>query len=142
MDAAAQRGAIWVGGEFGGEGCTTTAFVRRLEDGIAGLLDRFGVVAAEKPRSATTTRLLAAGEPSRIVYAEASGVMEPVADLGADVKPGDVAAIVHTPEHPDREPTTYRFEIPGVVLARRAMGRIEPGDCLYETFSDYVGPLA
>ncbi|MSP83676.1 MAG: deacylase [Alphaproteobacteria bacterium] len=142
MDAAAGRGIIWVGGEFGGEGRVTPAYVGLLDDGIAGLLDHLDVVKDPKPRSATPTRLVTAGGPERIVYAAEAGVMEPVAKLGADVKPGDVAAIMHCPEIPDREPVTYRFEAPGVVLARRAMGRVEPGDCLYETFVDYVGPLA
>lgn len=142
MDAAANRGVIWIGGEFGGEGRVTAAFVRLLEDGIDGLLHHLGVVMAERPRPARPTRLLGVGGPERIVYATTNGVMEPVAPLGGEVRPGDLAALLHEPFDPIREPLPYRFETEGVVLARRAMGRVEPGDCLYETFTDYAGPLA
>ncbi len=142
MDAAAGRGIVWVGGEFGGEGRVAPAYVRLLDDGIAGLLDHLGVVDDPVPRPAKPTRLVGPGGPERIVYATASGVMEPVAELGTDVEPGDLAALVHRPEDPGREPTAYRFEAPGVVLARRAMGRVEAGDCLYETFVDEPGPLS
>ena len=140
-DSAAELGVIWIGGEFGGEGKVTPDFVRLLDGGMTRLLDHLEIVKATQPLPELPTRLLATAGPERIVYAAAAGVMEPVAELGTDVKAGDLAALVHSPEDPARQPTPYRFEVPGVVLARRAMGRVEPGDCLYETFVDYRGPL-
>jgi hypothetical protein len=136
-DSAYKHRILNLGGEFGGQGVVTPGFVRRLEDGLARLLDHLGVVPSDRPLPPPEpVRFLESGPPGANVYAAMPGIMEPVAELGSRVEPGDVACLVHAPEHPDREPVPYRFEEPGLLISRRAMGRVEPGDCLAEVWVD------
>lgn len=137
-DSAFKHGLLNLGGEFGGQGIATPKLVRKLADGLARLLDHLGVVPAQGALPpGEPVRFMASPEMDANVYATVPGVMEPALELGAWVKAGDLACLVHTPEQPSREPVPHRFEQPGFLVARRAMGRVEPGDCLAELWIDY-----
>jgi hypothetical protein len=81
--------------------------------------------------------MLYAPDFSFFCYADGEGLFEPVAMLGSEVKKGDLAGYVHTPEHTGSRPETVKFDAGGVVVCQRIPGRIMRGDCLYHLGSDF-----
>lgn len=65
-------------------------------------------------------------------YARNSGLFEPLVELGSSATVGQLAALIHRPDEPNREPEQVVFESNGIVVCRRAMAKVERGDCLYE----------
>ncbi len=136
-DTAVPKGLMTLGGEFGGRGVVEPACVRLLAEGIDNLLAHLGVVEGVARPPATPTRLVVtpAGRDG-FVYATASGLFEPAHSLGATVAAGDVVGWLHAPDEPLREPVPQTADADGFIIARRAMGRAEPGDCLIELAQD------
>jgi len=135
-DVAGPAGLIALSGEFGGKGFVTPAYVRMLERGIENLLAHLGMVAGKPAPPAKPTRIIVWPPEGGLVYAPVAGIWEPTNELGDTVAAGDTVALIHVPEEPLREPVRVAAPAAGMMLARRAMGRVEPGDCLAELCID------
>ena len=133
MHAAARQGVVGLTTEMGGGGMVTPATLRLCEAGVRRVLHHLGVLPdlGDVPASGETTRLLEAPDFSFFVYAPDDGVFEPLVELGATVRMGDPAGLIHTPETPWRAPAAVAFEAAGIVLCKRVPGRTERGDCLF-----------
>jgi uncharacterized protein len=94
------------------------------------VLAHAGILApwAEPP---VQTRIVSIAHADNWTYASARGVFEPLALPGDEVKAGQPAALLHTPETPWIAPTEVAFARAGLVLCRRQPGRAELGDCLF-----------
>jgi hypothetical protein len=57
-------------------------------------------------------------------------------ELGDEVKAGQRAGFIHTPETPWQEPTEMTFTSDGLVICKRIPGRVERGDCLFHLGTD------
>lgn len=131
--AAARRGGIGLTTELGGGGRVTPAYVTLIEAGLRRYLREVGVCPNLDTEPAIhEPRLLYAGGDHQLVFARASGLFEPVVELGEEVEAGRLGAWIHTPEQPWRESQAVYFETAGVVICQRTLGRAEPGDCLFE----------
>ena len=85
----------------------------------------------------TKSRMLHAPDFSFFSYADGEGLFEPTARLGSEVKKGEIAGYVHTPENPGSKPETVYFDAGGVVVCQRIPGRVLRGDCLYHLGCDF-----
>jgi uncharacterized protein len=139
--AAAAQGVVALGGEFGGAGDVSIEGIELIETGMRRFLAYFEVM--ELPAGAPpapTTRWVEVRDQSYFVYASERGVFEPLVRLGDEVVAGQPAAHIHFVENPTRRPVTCHFEASGMVVCRRAIGRCEPGDCLFHLATDVPTP--
>ncbi len=142
-DGAIRRNALFLGTEMGGTGTVTPACLEMCFSGVARVLHKVG--ALKKPLVSPepiTTRMLHAPTFDYFAYARDIGLFEPVVELGDEVKKGDLAGRVHTPETPWEAPAEVFFEAAGLVLCKRVPGRVERGDCLFHLGTDFMMKIA
>jgi predicted deacylase len=135
--AAARRGLVSLGGEFGGGGDVDRASVAMLDRGVRNFLQFSGVMADAEPLPAPRgTRLVEVSSRDHYVYATESGLLEPLVDLGAEVQQGDLAGQIHFVDNPARPPVPCHFRRAGMVVCQRHFGRVQRGDCVAHLATD------
>ncbi len=136
--AAARRGLVSLGGEFGGGGDVNRASLAMLEQGVRNFLHFSGVMAKPQQSAAPQrgTRLMEVSSREHYVYAREAGLLEPVVDLGAEVREGDLAGMIHFVDNPARAPEPCQFRRSGMVVCQRHFGRVERGDCVAHLATD------
>ncbi|MBV8564176.1 MAG: succinylglutamate desuccinylase/aspartoacylase family protein [Methylobacteriaceae bacterium] len=135
--AANERKVPNLGGEFGSAGMVDRAGVALVEAGIRRFLAHFGILPKQAAKAAETpTRLMEIKGRHYYVYAPDHGVFEPAVDLGQDVSSGQLAGHVHFIDNPARPPVPCHFKASGMLICRRAMGRVERGDCVFHLATD------
>ncbi len=139
--AANARKIVALGGEFGGAGDVSIDGIRLIEAGMRRFLAHLEVMALPKDAPAPpATRFVEVKDRSYYVYAPERGIFEPLVRLGDQVEAGQPAARLHFVENPAREPVLCHFRQRGLVICRRAIGRCEPGDCLFHLATDMPTP--
>jgi hypothetical protein len=125
---------------MGGSGAVTPECLRYCESGVRRVLRHIGVwsgaVGADE-QPAAETRMLTAETWESFSYASEDGLFEPVVELGDEVVKGQLAARIHSPETPWREPAEVHFDAAGLVVCKRLPGRTERGDCLFHLGADF-----
>ena len=137
--AAARRGLVSLGGEFGGGGDVDRASLAMLDGGVQNFLRFTGVLAgapATTTDAAPATRLMEVASRDHYVYATEPGLLEPMVDLGAEVQGGQLAAQIHFVDNPARVPVPVHFRRAGMVVCQRHFGRVERGDCVAHLATD------
>lgn len=135
--AAARRGLVSLGGEFGGGGDVNRASLAMLEGGVRRFLAFAGVLAkSPEPQPQKGTRMMEVSSRAHYVYANEAGLLEPLVDLGAEVLAGDQAGRIHFVDNPAREPVICHFKRAGMVVCQRHFGRVERGDCVAHLATD------
>ncbi len=134
--AAGRRGLVSLGGEFGGGGDVNRASLAMLEGGVRRFLAFTGIMADAPEPEPRETRLIEVSSRDHYVYANEAGLLEPLVDLGADVRAGDVAGRIHFIDNPAREPVVCHFRRAGMVVCQRHFGRVERGDCVAHLGTD------
>jgi len=135
--AAARRGLVSLGGEFGGGGHVDRASLAMLDRGVRNFLQFSGVMADAEPLPTPRgTRLVEVNSRDHYVYASEAGLLEPLVDLGDEVRQGDLAGQIHFVDNPARAPVPCRFRRTGMVVCQRHFGRVERGDCVAHLATD------
>ena len=135
--AAARRGLVSLGGEFGGGGNVDRASLAMLDRGVRNFLQFSGVMADSETLPAPRgTRLVEVNSRDHYVYATEAGLLEPLVDLGAEVRQGDLAGQIHFVDNPARAPVACHFRRSGMVVCQRHFGRVERGDCVAHLATD------
>ncbi len=138
--AAVRQGCIAIGGEFGGAGVVLPQRLAAVERGLANLLAAAGVLPGRKVEATGPMRAMTSEDEALYVFAPDAGVFVPCVALGCEVAPGDPAGAIHNLEHPERAPVPVHFRAGGLVCCLRAIGRVEPGDCLAHQAVDTAWP--
>jgi predicted deacylase len=135
MGAANRKGVVNVMAELGGAGCVTRDVLRQTERGLRRILHAVGVLPDYIMDRAQGTRALhALGS----IYADGSGVFEPLKTIGEDVAENETVALIHHPETPGLEPDAVISPYGGLVLAMRSMAQVRRGDALFQIAADAV----
>ena len=135
--AAARRGLVSLGGEFGGGGDVNRDSLAMLDRGVRNFLQFSGVMADADPLPPPRgTRLVEVNSRDHYVYATESGLLEPLVDLGAEVRQGDLAGQIHFVDNPARPPVPCHFRRAGMVVCQRHFGRVQRGDCVAHLATD------
>ena len=135
--AAARRGLVSLGGEFGGGGNVDRSSLAMLDRGVRNFLQFSGVMADTEPLPPPQgTRLVEVSSRDHYVYATESGLLEPLVDLGAEVRQGDLAGQIHFVDNPARPPVPCHFRRAGMVVCQRHFGRVQRGDCVAHLATD------
>jgi hypothetical protein len=135
---AERQNVLHMGTELGGSGTVQPGVLKIAEAGVARLLHHFGVLREPlTTEPAPKTRILRVGGADYYVYAPDSGLFEPHAELGDEVKAGQSAGLVHFPDTPWREPSPVAFAHDGLVICKRIPGKTQRGDCLFHLGTDW-----
>ncbi|MGH6912504.1 MAG: N-alpha-acetyl diaminobutyric acid deacetylase DoeB [Geminicoccaceae bacterium] len=140
LDTAVEdRGKVFLFTELGGGGTATAHSVAIAERGIRNLMGHMGLIEAapEPAPEPAPTRLMYSPDTSYFTVSDDAGILEPLADLCAEVAGGQAIAEVHDVEKPGAAPVVYRAARPGLLIGRHHPGLIKPGDCLAVIATDY-----
>ena len=126
--AAEKMGKVFIGTELGGGGSASAATVDIAKRGVSNLLKHAGILNGELERGPSIS--LAMPDHRSFVTSEHSGLLEMCVDLGAEVKHGDVIALIHDIERTGTQPVEYKATINGVLAGRHYPSLTQPGDNL------------
>ena len=126
--AAEKMGKVFIGTELGGGGSASATTVGIAKRGILNLLKHAGILSGEPERGPSIS--LVTPDHRSFVTSEHSGLLEMCVDLGADVKNGEVIALVHDIERTGTQPVEYKATIDGVLAGRHYPSLTQPGDNL------------
>ncbi len=141
--AANLQGLIVIGSEMAGGGLVSQDALAICRRGIRNVLKHAGILKGEldMPANANARVLKVPGSEGYIMSDE-DGVFEPISELGAVVRKGDVAGRIHFLRTPQREPVVLHHPIDGTVFAKRQPGRVRPGNCCFVLANEYPEALA
>ncbi len=135
MAGANRKGVISVMAELGGGAGVDTAILADTERGLRRVLHHLGMLPGYAPDDRRGTRaLILKGS----VYSYDVGVFEPFKDIADDVATGDIVGQVHFPDEPLREPKPLISPYEGIVLCKRALGRVRRGDAVFQIADDLL----
>ena len=123
---AEEAGKVFVTTELGGGGTARAETVAIARRGAVNLLRHAGILPGAV--EAGETRWLDMPEGC-FSFAPRDGLCETMADLGAEVRAGEVIARIHAVDRCGEAPVEIRAEIGGLLAARHFPGLIQAGDC-------------
>ncbi|MBT6202947.1 MAG: succinylglutamate desuccinylase/aspartoacylase family protein [Alphaproteobacteria bacterium] len=126
-------GKLFLSTELGGGQFTSPRTVEIADTGVRNVLKYLDVLEGdpvERP-----TRIMDTPDGA-YVTARDHGILEPLLDVGTEVKAGDAVACIHDFDNPERDPVVYRSNLDGMLLVRHLPGLITRGDCLAVVASD------
>ena len=126
--AAEKMGKVFIGTELGGGGSASATTVAIAKRGISNLLKHAGILSGEPERGPSNS--LVTPDHRSFITSEHSGLLEMCVNLGAEVKNGEVIALVHGIERTGTQPVEYKATIDGVLAGRHYPSLTQPGDNL------------
>ncbi|MXW48420.1 MAG: N-alpha-acetyl diaminobutyric acid deacetylase DoeB [Gammaproteobacteria bacterium] len=123
-----EQGKVFVSTELGGGGTTRESTVRLAKKGVRNVLIHAGILNAEMEMEPTINLDMPDGDC--FVISEHDGLIEPVVDLGGEIKRNDVLAWVWPLDRTGVEPIAYRARRDGILAGRHFPGLVKPGDCM------------
>ncbi|WP_244543966.1 succinylglutamate desuccinylase/aspartoacylase family protein [Bosea lupini] len=122
--------------ELGGGAALSRDGLAIAERGLRRVLQRYGMWSGATGDPAPPTRFMRVRSRGAFVYAMRKGLFEPAAQLGAVVRAGQLAGVIHAIDRPWQAPEPVSFTEDGMVACRRAPVLTEPGDCFYKLLVD------
>ena len=126
--AAEAMGKVFVTTELGGGGTARAETVRIARRGVLNVLRHAGIVAGAVERRPTRWLDMPSGDC--FLFAEESGMVETMADLGEPVEKGAVLARIHGTGRTGLPPQDIRARMSGLLAARHFPGLVKAGDCV------------
>ena len=123
-----EQGKVFVSTELGGGGTTRESTVRLAKKGVRNVLIHAGILNAEMEIEPTINLDMPDGDC--FVISEHEGLLEPVVDLGGEIKRNDVVARVWPLDRTGVEPIAYHALRDGILAGRHFPGLVKPGDCM------------
>lgn len=133
MGAAGRKGVVSVMTELGGGGVVSPRILAQTERGLRRVLHSLDMLPGYQPDAAKGTREL---NTCGSIYAYDNGVFEPFKEIGDEVTKGESAGAIHSPDTPWRAPAPVSSPYDGIVLCKRALGRVQRGDAVYQIAAD------
>jgi N-alpha-acetyl-L-2,4-diaminobutyrate deacetylase len=126
--AAEEMGKTFVSTELGGGGTATARSGAIAKKGLRNVLIHAGILSGE-PELDPSVMLDMPGSDC-FAFCEHEGLIEPLVDLGEEVRKGDVLARVWPLDRTGVAPVDYRARMSGLLAARHFPGLVKPGDCM------------
>ena len=114
--------------ELGGGGTTRESTVRLAKKGVRNVLIHTGILNAEMEIEPTINLDMPDGDC--FVISQHDGLLEPVVDLGGEIKRNEVVARVWPLDRTGVEPIAYRAQRDGMLAGRHFPGLVKSGDCM------------
>ncbi|KAB2704694.1 MULTISPECIES: N(2)-acetyl-L-2,4-diaminobutanoate deacetylase DoeB [Brucella] len=125
---AEEAGKVFVTTELSGGGTISARSAAIAKRGIRNLLRHAGILHGDVEYSPTTWLDMPSQEC--FGFADTEGLLEPLVDLGTEIRKGDLIARVHNVARTGVAPQEYRAALDGILAARHFPGLIKMGDCL------------
>lgn len=125
---AEEAGKVFVTTELSGGGTISAQTAAIAKRGIRNILVHAGILEGEIETSSTTWLDMPSQEC--FGFADTDGLLEPLVDLGAPLRKGDLIARVHQVARTGGAAQEYRAALDGILAARHFPGLIKMGDCL------------
>jgi N2-acetyl-L-2,4-diaminobutanoate deacetylase len=126
--AAEEMGKVFVTTELGGGGTSTARTAGIARRGVRNVLIKAGILKGDIERQAT--EWLDMPDGNCFSFAEDGGLLEPLFDLGDNVRKGDVVARIYAVGKMGAAPQEITAKMDGVVTARHFPGLVKAGDCV------------
>jgi len=126
--AAEEMGKIFITTELGGGGTSTAKSVGIAKAGVANVLKAAGILTGTVEAAQTTWLDMPDG--NCFSFAEVGGLIEPLFDLGDQVRNGDVVALIYPVGCTGVEPLEISARMDGILVARHFSGLVKSGDCV------------
>lgn len=126
--AVETQGKVFVSTELGGGGTTTACSVAIANKGVRNFLIHVGILAGDLVLTASIA--LDMPDSDCFVFAEHSGLIEHMVDLGEPVAKGDVVARIWSADRTGEPTFDYRARRDGILAARHFPGLVKIGDCM------------
>lgn len=135
MGAGNRKGVVSIMAEVGNGGTVSPDVLRRTERGLRRILHSLGMLLGYQPDEAQGTRELNA---QGSVDAYHGGSFEPFREIGDPVAKDEIAGMADHPDTPWQDPDPVSSPYEGMVLCKRALGRVERGDAVFQIAADAV----
>lgn len=134
---AEQMGKVTLGTEMGSKAQFGAEILKITAKGIENVLAWAGILDSTPHPTPSTPKIVAATEESDYIMSPASGLFEPLYELGDEVTAGDVVGRIHCIEHPEREPIAVSAQTDGMVMARRSVPLTRQGEMVVTLVRPY-----
>lgn len=126
--AAEEMGKVFITTELGGGGTATAKSAGIAKRGVMNVLRHTGTVAGGAEAGQTTWLDMPDG--NCFSFAEEGGLIEPIFDLGDEVREGAVVARIYPTGRTGAPPIEVRAKMDGILCARHFPGLVKAGDCV------------
>jgi predicted deacylase len=134
LSAACERcGIPMIATELGGGARVDAGALAVADGGVRAVLRHLGLLPPEPADSARRTRFVEVPGRAHFLMCPASGLFEPLVELGTTVEAGTLAGWAHDIDDPATAPVAVHFAAPGIVVARRLPALARRGDYLFTT---------
>ena len=134
-DEAEAEGKITIGSEFGGGETTSREGVRHAYEGVWNVMRHYGLaegdVAAIRPAGSLPPKLIRADKLEQYKPCPRDGVWEPVADLGAALRAGELVGRLHDFSDHSAPPLEIRSDGDGYLAMMHLSARPRKGQTLF-----------
>ena len=117
---AEQMGKVTLGTEMGSKAQFGVETLNITARGIENVLAWAEILKTTPHPAPPAPQIVAATEEADYIMSPASGLFEPLYELGDEVTSGSEVGRIHAIEHPDQEPMSVRAQTDGIVMARRS----------------------
>ncbi|MEM8538776.1 MAG: succinylglutamate desuccinylase/aspartoacylase family protein [Pseudomonadota bacterium] len=133
MGAANRKGVVPIMAELGGGGMVDADILGQTRRGLYRILAHLGVLPEYKPDPARGTREL---HVLGSIYSYETGFFEPLKDIGDTVDENECVGIIHMLGKSAHAPQSVVSPYKGIVLCKRALAQVEPGDAMFQIATD------
>jgi N-alpha-acetyl-L-2,4-diaminobutyrate deacetylase len=126
--AAEDMGKVFITTELGGGGTSSAKTVGIARRGVRNVLITAGILQGDVEMQ--QTHWLDMPDGNCFSFAEDGGLLEPVVDLGDDVRKGETVARIYPIGRTGTEPQEVMAKMDGLLTARHFPGLVKPGDCV------------
>ncbi|MAX67253.1 MAG: succinylglutamate desuccinylase/aspartoacylase family protein [Bacteriovoracaceae bacterium] len=132
---AENKGDVFLFSELRGGGRVSIEGVQVARNGLRNILEHFEIACFPKLKAPhwnakKTQMILDTSHSDCYVRALTEGIYEPFFELGQHVKKGKSIGRIHFIQNLKRKPVTIQAQHSGIIVAKRALGWVSPGDCL------------
>lgn len=130
---AESLGKITLGTEMGSASQYGVSTLQLTASGVRNVLAHLGILIAHRPTAdpdRPVGQLVAAEQQEDYIMSPASGIFEPLVELGDGVEVGQPVGRIHIVEQPAWPPVIVRAQTEGFVMSRRAIPLTRQGDCV------------
>jgi N-alpha-acetyl-L-2,4-diaminobutyrate deacetylase len=126
--AVEEMGKVFISTELGGGGTATARSIGIARRGVTNLLKHAGIVEGEPEIRPSVDIDTTVGNCFH--FSENSGLLEPMVDLGEEVRAGAPIARIWPVDRSGTAPCIVEAQRDGILAARHFPGLIKTGDCL------------
>lgn len=123
-----EKGKVFLSTELGGGGSSSAASNAIAKHGLRNVLIHSGIMKGEIEKKPSIMLDMPGGDC--FTFSEHDGLFEICADLGAEVRKGDVLAKIWPTDRTGVAPVEYQAKMDGLLTARHFPGLIKTGDCM------------